>query len=296
MTLEICITGTGVPRPTAGRAGPGVLVRAGDVALQVDAGRATVLRLTELGVELPSIDALLVTHHHSDHLTGAADLVLTRWLYDAGASPPLQVVAPAGPAVRFVERLLDPWADDIAVRSEHGADGTRPGIDLRPFDAGPEPTVVWSRGDVAVSAVTVHHEPVVPAVAYRVDTPDGSVVVSGDTRVCDEVEALARGADVLVHEAARIRALAPQLAGTRFERIFDYHADSVELGALAARAGVPMLVCTHLIPSVPVGAFEGFRDDVREGGYEGRLCVAEDRLRVRVDHHEISTEGDHADV
>ena len=99
-----------------------------------------------------------------------------------------------------------------------------------------------------VLAVAVHHEPVPEAVAYRVETPEGVVVVSGDTRVCTEVESLATGADVLVHEACRPTAMAPLIAGTVFETIFSYHADTVALGAMAGRAGVPHVVLTHLIP------------------------------------------------
>lgn len=90
-------------------------------------------------------------------------------------------------------------------------------------------------GSVRVDAVTVHHEPVPDAVAFRVETFDGIVVISGDTRVCQEVEHLAHGADLLVHEACRSTALAPLITGTTFETIFSYHADTVALGAMAQR-------------------------------------------------------------
>ena len=95
--------------------------------------------------------------------------------------------------------------------------------------------------------MAVHHEPVPDAVASRVEAPDGAVVISGDTRVCGEVEQLAVGADLLVHEACRTSAMAPVIAGTVFETIFGYHADTAELGAMAAR-GVPHVVLTHLVP------------------------------------------------
>jgi ribonuclease Z len=131
--------------------------------------------------------------------------------------------------------------------------------------------------------VAVHHEPVEPAVAYRVDTPDGSVVVSGDTVACDEVAELARGVDVLVHEACRASALADQVAGTPFATIFGYHADTVALGALARRAGVGHLVLTHLIPAPASPAEEeAFAEDVRRGGYTGPVTVGRDLTVVPV--------------
>ena len=101
--------------------------------------------------------------------------------------------------------------------------------------------------------------------------PTARSSISGDTRVCAEVErAGGRGADVLVHEACRTSALAPLIAGTTFETIFSYHADTVALGAMAARAGVPHVVLTHLIPPPdrPSDA-EAFADDLRDGGYRG---------------------------
>ncbi|HKY65982.1 MAG TPA: MBL fold metallo-hydrolase [Acidimicrobiales bacterium] len=283
MTTEIVLTGTGVPHPRPGRAGAGTLVRYGDVALQIDAGRATVLRLVEAGVEPRDLSALLVTHVHSDHVVALPDVAMTRWVQQQlGPTGPLVVVAPEGPAARFVRRMLDPFDDDIAVRREHvGAGPVR--VDLQPFAVPACPEQVWTSADgsVRVLAVAVHHEPVPDAVAYRIDTPDGAVVVSGDTRVCAEVEHLAAGADVLVHEACRASALADLVAGTTFDTIFSYHADTVALGASAARAGVPHLVLTHLIPPPDrPGDADAFARDVRDGGYDGRITVGRDLTRV----------------
>ena len=281
----VTLTGTGVPLPAPGRAGPGTLVQHGDIALQFDAGRATVLRLTEAGCPPHALTALFVTHVHSDHVVALADVVLTRWIFtQLHPSGPLPIVVPQGAAAHFVRRALDGYDDDIAVRLAH-VDPEPPRTDLHVFDAPPEPAPVWASADgtVTVDAVAVHHEPVTGAVAFRVTTPTGVVVVSGDTRVCDEVEALSRGADVLVHEACRTTKLRDAIAGTSFEHIFSYHADSVPLGAMAERAGVSHLVLTHLIPPPNTGdEAAAFAADVREGGYTGRVTVGTDLRRVEV--------------
>jgi len=283
VTTEVILTGTGVPHPRPGRAGAGTLVRCGEVAVQFDAGRSTVMRLMEAGTPPPALTAVFVTHVHSDHVVGLPDLAMTRWVQQQlVASGPLVVVAPEGGSARFVRRMLEPYDEDLALRIEHvGADPIE--VDLRPFDASPVPVEVWRSDDgaVVVSAVAVHHEPVPDAVAYRVDTPDGAIVISGDTRVCDEVERLAAGADVLVHEACRTSALSAVIAGTTFETIFSYHADTVPLGAMAARAGVPHVMLTHLIPP-PDTADDAaaFEQDLRDGGYEGRVTVGEDLVTV----------------
>ncbi len=287
MTTDVIITGTGVPHLAPGRAGPGTLVVCGDVRLQFDAGRATALRLCEAGVRVHQLSALFVTHHHSDHLTGLTDLLFARWLEAHGRFVPLPVVAPRGPSTRFLERMMDPWEDDLLVRSQHVGRTDHPRPDIRPFDIADEPLEVWASADgaVRVTARAVHHEPVTPAVAYRVDTPDGAVVISGDTIVCDEVAQLAAGADVVVHEAFRADALRPfHAAMPHLAHLAAYHADTVQLGRQAQRIGVPRLVLTHLIPApAPGQATEAdFEDDVRRGGYTGDVVVARDLTTVRI--------------
>jgi ribonuclease Z len=277
MTTEVVLTGTGMPIPHPSRAGAGVLVRHGRVVLQFDAGRATVMRLAALGVDCADLTAVFVTHHHSDHLTGLADVVLTRWIgFGDARDTPLGVVAPRGPSATFVARMLEPWADDIDVRQRHAGRATRPDVALDVFDAPAAPAVVWRGGEVTVSAVRVQHYPVESAVAYRVDTPAGAVVVSGDTVPCLEVETLARGAALLVHEAIR----GTLIRTTPFHFVADYHADTVALGAMARRAGVPKLVLTHLIPPPASEEQEDvFVAEVRRGGYTGEIVVGQDLLR-----------------
>jgi ribonuclease Z len=277
LTTTVTLTGTGVPHPAPGRAGAGVLIRHGDVALQFDAGRGTVIRLVEAGIEPHQLDAVFLTHVHSDHVFDLADVALTRWIQQTlHPSDPLPIVCPTGMPERFARRMLDAFDDDIDLRVKH-VQPEPPRVDVLAFAASHHPVEVWRSGDVVVTAIAVHHEPVHDSVAYRVSTPDGAVVISGDTRVCEEVEQLASGADILVHEACRTTAMKAAVGGTAFERIFDYHADTQLLGAMAKRAGVPHLVLTHLIP-VPrhdkdIASFER---DIRTGGYEGRLTVGRD--------------------
>ncbi len=282
---EVILTGTGVPHAAPGRAGAGAMVKYKNTVLQFDAGRATVLRIIEAGVHPTDVTAVFITHYHSDHVIDLPDVVITHWVQQqVKKSAPIQIVAPAGPASRFVHRMLDAFDDDIHVRREHtGAPDPR--FDAISFDAPQTPTEVWrsADGDVKVEAVAVHHEPVEAAVAYRVTTPDGVVVISGDTRACDEVFSMAQGCDVLVHETCRQRSMAKNIKGTVFENIFDYHADSVTVGELAQKYGVKHLVLTHLIPQPRTDEeAQKFENDARAGGYTGRVTVGKDLLRVAI--------------
>ncbi|MEM7272632.1 MAG: MBL fold metallo-hydrolase [Actinomycetota bacterium] len=282
MSTSVTITGTGCPIPDGNRAGPGALVRYDDLTLQFDVGRSTVQRLAGANVWIPNLTAAFITHHHSDHLTGLADLILTHWTMDrTDAAPALPIIAPAGPSADYVATVLDGWEADIEVRATHAGRTTRPELDLQTFEIPDHPTEIWRHGEVVVSAGQVRHEPCPNAVGYRVDTPDGSVAISGDTRVCDEVAELAAGVDVLVYEAMRysfFRDLPPHR-----QYVMDYHADTHEIGAQAAELGVPTLILTHLIPA-PVDAAEkqAYVDEVRAGGYRGELVVADDLFTCAV--------------
>lgn len=275
MTTTVTITGSGTPIPSAHRAGPGVLVEHAGTALLFDAGRSVVQRLAACGLWPTELDGVFITHHHSDHVSGLQDLVLTRWVMDRNDScPPLRLVVPAGPMVPFTERMLDLWADDLADRSAHSGRPTRPAIALVAFPAG-KPTEVWSSGEMTVVGGAVRHDPLTPAVGYRVTTPDGVVAITGDTRVCDEVAQLAEGADVLVYEAMRFPPIEALPEHRRF--ILDYHADSRLIGRQAAELRVRTLVLTHLIPEPTTESEkQAFVDDVRAGGYEGEVIVADD--------------------
>lgn len=278
MKTELIVTGTGFPMPDANRAGPGALIRRGDITLQFDAGRSTVQRLTAAGVRTPALSAFFATHHHSDHLTGLQDLVLTRWNMDRrDQAVPLPVVVPDGHCVDFVNQMLGPWGHDVDIRREHSGRTTRPGYDLVAFPVpGPQEVVeVWSQGDVRVLAGQVRHEPVSPAVGYRVETPEGIIAITGDTKVCPEVARLADGADVLLYEAMRFSVIKNENLGRDF--VTDYHADTTLIGAQAQELGTPTLILTHLIPGPDTPEEkQAFADEVRSGGYTGELIVADD--------------------
>jgi ribonuclease Z len=301
-------------------AGPGCLVRYDNVYLQFDAGRATVLRLSEVAVSARQLAAVFLTHVHSDHCSGLPDLALTRdraakthrcgcgWggeetLTTVAPLAPLACVVPGKACERFVMKMLEAYQDDLKIRAENSDSNQHHLATCRvfhpKFDA---PTEVW-RSDphpdiapgVSVYAVANHHEPVDDSVAYRIETPRGAVVISGDTRACTEVEKLASAesgcgtskmaAAVLVHEACL-----PRLMPNAHSAVAEYHADAEQVGALALRAGVATLVLTHLTPppEAPMLAAQGvdvkaeYVRAVRKGGFTGELIIGQDLTTVAV--------------
>ncbi|NND85110.1 MAG: MBL fold metallo-hydrolase [Acidimicrobiia bacterium] len=281
MSTRVVITGSGTPIPSAERAGPGVLIESDGVAIQFDAGRSTVQRLAGAGLWPTDLDGLCITHHHSDHVTGLADVVLTRWVMDRDEDcPPLPIAFPDGALTGFVQGLLDNWSDDLDVRTAHSGHPPHPGVDARPFPANGGRALMV--GEVEVTGFPVCHEPVLPAVGYRVRTPDGVVAITGDTKLCDRLDPLCGGADVVVAEAMRFAPIEALPEHRRF--ILDYHIDTRLLGARAVEWGTKTLVLTHLIPE-PMTAEEeaAYEVDIRSGGFEGELVVAEDLSETVLD-------------
>lgn len=277
MTTEVIITGTGTPMPTVDRAGPGCLVRYGDITMQFDAGRNTAARLIACDVQIKDLTAVFLTHYHSDHVVGLQDIVLTHWVTDyADSADQLDVVAPIGPSTRYLEQMLAPWKEDLEVRAAHSPRSADSKMQIVGFEVPDAPALVWEKGDVKVFAGQVRHEPVIGAVGYRIETPDGIVTVTGDTKVCPEIAALATGSDIVVHEAMRVDSMAPGL-----RHISEYHSVTTEIGRQMEEIGVPRLMLTHLIPQPSNDAQkQDFIDDVRGAGYTGELVVCDDLAKM----------------
>lgn len=281
MKTEVVVTGTGVPIPAPARAGAGLFVRRGDVALQFDCGRATTLRLAEVGVGLPELSAVLLTHHHNDHVSGLGDLLLTRWIQFQSIhhAPALPVHFPAGPLDEYLGHLLDVYSHDIAVRKKSTGRTSSPNPEPVRFAVpGREPELVFEDSDVIIESFIVEHGVAEPAVGYRITTPEGVIVFSGDTRVCDAVAEAPDDCDVLVHEVVHPE----MLEGLGRESVWvnaikAYHSDVAELGAMAQHARVKHLVLTHMLPSPNSDVQKAaYFDAVRAGGFNGVLTVADD--------------------
>jgi len=291
MTTTVTITGTGTPLATGDRAGAGVLVTRGDTHLQFDAGRATVTRLLAAGSSPANLTALFLTHYHSDHLVGLQDVVLSHWTMDVyDVLEPFELLAPNGHTMDFCERMLDLWHEDLKVRSLHNKRDPRPKVNMRGFDAPATPAEVFSNADATVLAGQVRHEPIENAVGYRVETPDGVIAISGDTVVCDEVAALAEGADVMVYEAMRMDVIKQRPVDKQY--IIHYHADTRLIGKQMAELDVPTLMLTHLIPAPSTAEDkQAFIDEVREGGYQGTVIVCDDLDSVTLNGGHQPQEG-----
>lgn len=273
--IEVTLLGTGSPLPDPGRAGPATLVRAGGRTFLVDAGRGVVMRLAGAGSGANALDAVLLTHLHSDHTTDVGDLVTTRWITTFAPSP-LSVVGPPGTGA-LVEGVLASLAADIRYRTTHHADlEGPPPVDV--LEVGPGP--VRDDGEVVVTAAATDHRPVEPTLAYRIEHDGHAVVLAGDTVPCATLDELCAGADALVITAIRKDVL-ENVPLPRLQDVLDYHSSVEEAAQTAARAGVGTLVLTHYVPALVPGAEDEWRERAA-AHFDGDVVLGDDLLRVEI--------------
>src|SRR5690349_10686008 len=196
-TLKIVLLGTGVGPPVnLQQYGASTLIEAGSVRLLFDCGRGATLRLAQVGVPPGSINRVFLTHLHSDHVVQLPDLLLTGWV-GGGRTVPLEVWGPKGTR-EMMDHLQQAFAFDIHMRRDVDEKAPAKGIEVMSHDI--EQGIVFDQQGVKVTAFLVDHSPVTPAFGYRVDYRGHSAVLSGDTRVSENLVRFAQGVDVLVHE------------------------------------------------------------------------------------------------
>jgi ribonuclease BN (tRNA processing enzyme) len=317
MTTELVLLGTaGAPMPVAGRAGISSALVVDERIFVIDCGRGSPSAFVDAGLDFTRLEAVFITHLHADHTGDLPGMLLYPWGVrrgDKGPLAPIRVYGPPRPrelpagdaslrrettigpelpapgTMDLVEKILDAYAYHLNVMP---LDALMPdagelvrGIDIRvparPASGPQTPVVVFEDGTVQVKAVAVTHGRAVPALAYRFDTSDGSVVFSGDTTVNEDLIALAQGADILVHSVADLGYLERHgIVG----RMAALHTDVSEVGTVAERARVHELILNHYLPAEPEAITDAEWAESAGQGFVGRTTAGSDGLRRALPH------------
>jgi ribonuclease Z len=264
--LHAAFCGTGSPLPDRTRAGPCLAVIAGQHTFVFDAGDGASETLSLMGIQQNEIEALFLTHLHSDHIDGLDTVALQHWA-SGSSREQLHVVGPLGTA-RVVAGLNEAYAIDQGYRTNHHGPEIMPpsGAGMRatefaiPLNDGEE-IELHNQDGVRIVAFRVDHAPS-DAIGYRVEYGGRSIAISGDTSRSASLTQAARGADVLVHEviSPRLDAIMHQTArdvgreniGVIFNDIMEYHTSPEDAGRVAQEAGVGALAFTHFLPQTPI--------------------------------------------
>jgi ribonuclease BN (tRNA processing enzyme) len=278
---RLILLGTkGGPRVGGARSNPASLILINDVPYLVDCGAGTSRQLVAAGVPINRVRYVFFTHLHSDHMLEFGPLVYNGWVtglharVDAFGPPPLKSAVQA--FWEYVKFDVDTRIDD------EGRPDPRPLLVVNEFEhAG----VVMQNDDVKVTCVPVLHPPIKHAYAFRFDTRDRSIVISGDTNYCPALVELAKGADVLVHEILlpaaldKILASVPNAATLR-QHLIASHSIPEDVGRVAAQAGVKTLVLSHFVPGDdPTITDDTWAEGVRKN-FKGRIIVGKDLMEI----------------
>ncbi len=277
--FRVTLLGTGAPDPSPERFSASTLIEAGPHKILIDAGRGATIRLAQSGVPLGSIEALFLTHYHSDHTVGIPDLWLTGWLPPpfGQRKSPFHVIGPTG-AVELMANLERAYAADIKIRM---ADQklTREGLDPK-VEEFTKDGLVYERDGLRVTAFEVNHgDGVKPAFGYRIDYAGRSAVISGDTRFNENVIKYGTGVDLLVHEVFAVK---PELMKNKaIQIIAAHHVTPQEAGMVFSKAHPKLAAYTHLsligTPTIPSVTPDEIVAQTRET-YNGPLVVGEDLM------------------
>lgn len=275
--FKVTLLGTASPQARTNRFGPSTLVEVGGQVLLFDAGRGVPIRMGQVKIPIGKIDALFLTHFHSDHVSGIPDIWLSGWLGSpmGRRKTPFHVVGPTG-AKNLMTNLEKAYALDIRIRE---ADEKLPpqgvAINVEEFA---KDGVVFEKDGVKVTAFEVDHGDVIkPAYGYRIDYKGRSAVISGDTRYNANVIKYGTGVDLLIHEVAMAR---PELMSNLFaQAIIAHHTSPYDCGRVFTQAKPKLAAYTHLVflsnEKVPEATLDDLVKQTRET-YDGPLEVGED--------------------
>ena len=274
---RLILLGTaGGPTPKPNRSAPAQVIVVNGTSYVIDCGNGVARQMVLAKLKLSSMRSVFITHHHSDHNADYGNLLLLAWATDL--TKRIDTYGPP-PLAQMTRLFLE--LNDYDIRTRIADEGRPPLKDLiAPHEitaGGP----VMQDENVKVTAALVEHPPVTPAFAYRFDCPDRSIVISGDTRPSKNLVALAKGADVLVHEVMHMPSLEQLIATetnakTLREHLLAAHSTCEEVGRVATEAGVKTLVLSHFVPGgYPFLKDEVWADAVRPY-FSGNLVVGHD--------------------
>jgi ribonuclease Z len=285
--FRVTLLGTGSPAPLMNRFGPGVLVEAGGKKLLIDAGRGGTQRLRQAGLALGQVDAVFLTHLHSDHVVGLPDLWLTGWLQVpyANRKGPFVVYGPVGTQA-MMDGMTRAFAWDIQARIADQA--LKPEV-IQAQVTEVQQGVVYDKEGVKVTAFEVDHgELLKPAFGYRIDYAARSVTISGDTRFSENLIRHAEGTDLVIHQVAAVRE--ELLASPIFKVILSHHTKPDEAGTLFSRIKPKLAVYYHFVllgtMTVPPVTEKDVLEMTRKT-YAGPLMIGEDLMAFRLDRDAV---------
>ena len=282
--FKVTLLGTGAPVPSMERFGPSILVEAGGQKLLFDCGRGAAQRLWQLKIPLGKINALFLTHLHSDHIVGIPDVWLTGWIpaVYGRRELPLQVLGPTG-TKDMMDNLVKAFSWDITTRAKekNKADSGALVIakDIREG-------VIWENKEIKITPFTVRHSDFIDsALGYKIEYAGRTLILSGDTRYSENLVRYAKGADVIIHEVAAANEQTMQTSPL-VNQILGFHTSPEEAGKVFEQTKPKLAVYSHIVlltaePSIPPPTMNEVILRTKKT-YSGAVEAGEDLLGIEI--------------
>ena len=306
--LHVITVGTGSPNVNPRRVQSSLAVIADGVFILIDAGAGSAQQADLIGLPLSDLNAVFLTHLHSDHMADLPLVASKGWRF--GRTKPLHTYGPIGTEemiagfnqAHHLDREyrhvnIKTVSAPLSIAAPIGHDTESPGLTEKKM------VIQFSNG-LKVFAFSVEHAPVDPAFGYRIEYRDRVIVISGDTRACENMTRQAQGADILFHEAFNKNLVKkmlsvidanPEMLKNKSVRMIkglgekdpNFHTSPVSAAKIASAASVKKLVFTHIDP--PLGPFlirrlvtqpfflKGVSDE-----YKGKVVIAEDGMHFKL--------------
>lgn len=290
--LQVYLCGTGSPLPDPSRSGPCLGILASGQAFVIDPGEGAARRLSNMGFPTGAIEAVILTHLHSDHMDGLGGILLQAWV-GGGRKHPTKVYGPAG-VEQVIAGVNETFRVDSTFRTAHHGNAV---ADPAGYGAIAQVVTLGETGhaqiidneSVSITATSVSHAPVHPAMGLRIEHAGRSVSFSGDTLYDARFVELSNEVDLMLHDAMqhwmveamedRLREILPHgTAATIFHDIVDYHASPEDAAKAARDANAKALVLTHVAPPIPSQImYPAFLGDAPKI-FDGPITVGEDGM------------------
>lgn len=243
--MRVTLLGTGCPQVSTRRYGPASLLRTETHQFLIDCGSGVTQRLLAAGASGKQIDAVLLTHLHSDHIVDLFQLIISSW--HQGRDRPQRIFGPVG-TKQYVKGLMALWKPELDQRIAHEKRPSTTALELEVTEV--EPGRIIQDGDLSVIAVPVRHQPVKAAFGYVFADSKHKVAFSGDTAYCPELIQAAKDVDALVHECFIHREMLalPGRSPETLANVASYHTLSTEVGKVAGQAHAACLILNHFVP------------------------------------------------
>jgi len=245
--MLLTLLGTGCPKVDHKRFGPSNLVSSKKSNILVDCGSGVTQRLEEANISTANIEALVLTHLHSDHVVDFYQLIISSW--HSYRIKPWKIYGPIG-TKRFLTKIMKAWEQERNLRIKYEA---RSSIDAFKLDIKEFREYGKIRiKDIDLEYFKVDHFPVKHAYGFNFYNNNKKLSISGDTKPCENLMKYAQLADVLLHEVyieGEIQPVTKMRSVKTLHNVKAYHTTSTQVGKVASLTRCKKLVLTHFVPT-----------------------------------------------